>query len=127
VARYLAKLQLVQVFRRDFFGGSYVSERVEKKPATGSDEIGVRFARMVDVLSAVATKAAVNGPFFVDVADTLLARCALPALGLSERDFFSDVFGDQLVPAEPRGGETSRTVDAGFCDPESRCEFLIHL
>jgi hypothetical protein len=72
---------------------------------------------MVDVLSAVATKAAVNGPFFVDVADTLLSWRALPALSLGERDLFSDVFGDPLVRAETPGGETPVTVNPGFCYP----------
>ena len=72
---------------------------------------------MVDVLSAVAAKAAVNGPFSVDVADTLLSWRALPALSLGERDLFSYVFGDPLVLAETRNCETPVALNPGFCDP----------
>ena len=126
-AGYLAELQFVQIFGSDFFSGSYVSQRVQKEPTVCDQQIGVGLARVIDVLSAVAAPAAINRPFSVDVADTFLARRALPERGLGERDSFADVFSDPLVPAEPGGGETSLTVDPGFCDPESRREFLIHL
>ena len=110
----LIEFQFVQVLSGDFFGWSYVSERVQKEPPFRNDQIGVRITRMVNVLSTVAARAAINGPFFVDVADAFLARFALPELSFSERDFFADVFGDALVVAETGSREAPLAVNRGF-------------
>ena len=119
----LVRVQFVQVIGCDLFTRRDFSEGINEDPAVGDDYARVRLTRMIDVLSAVAAPASVNGPFVIHITDALFARLVPSALSFSQWDPLAHVLSNLLVLVEGNAGETAFSVDSGFSNREPERKF----
>lgn len=95
---------------RDFFTGSNVTQSKEQHVTMKCFHIGVRPARVVDIVGAVATAAAVQAPAAIDVADAKFGTTG-PTLGFQIRNSFAGVLGDLSSARKTNGRETAPAVN----------------
>ncbi len=90
-------MKRVLIIDRDLFAGSNIPQRKEQDVAEDRLHVGVRFARVIDVVRAVAAAAAVQTPATIDVADAQFGSMRA-ALSFEIRNAFAGILGN-LAPA----------------------------
>src|SRR5882724_823639 len=103
-------MKRVLVIDRDLFAGSNVPQSKEQDVAEDRLHVGVRFARVVDVVGAVAAAAAVQTPTPVDVADAQLGSMRA-ALSFEIRNALAGVLGNLATAAKTNRREATLAVD----------------
>src|SRR6266404_2838821 len=73
--------------------------------------IGIRFARMVDVVCAVAAPTAIDTPDSIDITDAQLGSMSA-ALSFAIRNSLAGVFGDLAPVREMNSRKTTSAVDS---------------
>ena len=90
--------------------GTNIPQREEYYVAMDSAHISIRFARMVDVVGAVAAATAINTPDAVDIADAQFCPVST-TLRFAIGNSFARVFGDLAPAREMNGGKAAAAVD----------------
>ena len=103
-------MQRLFVIDRDLFARVDIAQSKEHYVPKDSPHISIRFARVIDVVRAVATAAAVDAPNAVHVANTQLGAVR-PALGFAIRNALAGVFGDLAPVREIDSGKAAFAVD----------------
>jgi hypothetical protein len=103
-------MQRLLVIHRDLFARMYVAQSKEHYVPMDSPHVSIRFARVIDVMSAIAAAAAVNAPDAVQVADTQLGSMRA-ALSFAIRNSLARVFGDLAPVWEMDSRKTALAVD----------------
>jgi hypothetical protein len=91
-----------------------------------NDYVAVWLARVVDVLSCIATSAAIDGPFSVDVTNRLFTKCLPSPLSFNQANSLAHVFRKPLIPPERNLGKTSCPVDRRFSDVQAKRNSFSH-
>ncbi len=94
----------------DLFSGSNVAQSKEQNMAVDGFHVGVRFARVIDVMRTVAAAAAVQTPATIDVADAQLGSMRA-ALSFEIGNAFAGVFSDLAAAAKTNRREATFAVD----------------
>ena len=103
-------MQGLFVVHRDFVAGMNVAQREKDYVAIDGAHIGVRFARVINVMRAVAAPTAIDAPNAVDVTDAQLCPVGAP-LRFAIRNTLTSVFGDLAATREVSNGKTASAVN----------------
>ena len=103
-------MQRLFVIDRDLFARIDVAQSKEHHVAIDCPDIGVRFARMVDVVRTVAAAAAVDAPDAVEITDAQLGSMGA-ALGFAIRNSLTGVFGNLAPVREINRRKAASAVD----------------
>jgi hypothetical protein len=76
-------VQLVPVVRRDLFAGDYLSKSMNENSPFENYYVRVWLAGMIDVAGRITTAAAINGPFIINITDTLVTERVPSTLSFS--------------------------------------------
>lgn len=103
-------MQRLFVVDGNFFTRMDIAQSKEQHVSMDCAHIGIRFARVIDVMRAVATAAAVDAPDAVHVADAQFGSMGA-ALRFPIRNAFAGVFGDLAPVRKVDNCETASAVD----------------
>lgn len=103
-------MQRLFVIHRDLFARMYVAQSKEHYVPKDSPHVSIRFARVIDVMRAIAAATAVDAPDAVQVADTQLGSVRA-ALSFAIRNALARVFSNLAPVWEIDSGKTALAVD----------------
>lgn len=92
------------------FAGTNIAEREEYYVSIDSPHKSIRFARMIDVMGAVAAATAINAPDAVDITDAQFCSVGT-ALRFGIRNSLARVFSDFATAGKMNAGKTTSAVD----------------
>ncbi len=118
-------MQCLFVIYRDFFTSTNVAQCKKQDVAVKRPHECVRFAAVVNVVSAVAAATAVYAEPPVDVTDAQDAPLACALLRFQIVDSLTGVFSDLPAALKRNSGEAALAVDFRFADGEARREFHV--
>jgi hypothetical protein len=101
------------VIESDLFAGIDVTQGHKEDVAVGDFHVGVRIARVIDVVSAVSAAAAVDTPTPVYCADSQQIPLCTP-IGLGVCDPLTRILGNLTASAECNGRETPLAIDGAL-------------
>src|SRR6185369_14166758 len=126
VATLGVRMQCLFVVDGDFFAGVNIAQREEQYVAVQILHVGVRLARMIDVMRAVAAPGAVQTATAVDVADAQDSAVATELRSFEIRDAFARVLRDLFSARKKLGGKATSAINARRFDREPWCELNFH-
>ena len=93
-----------------FIAWTNIPQREEHYVSIDRPHISIRFTRMIDVMGAVATAAAIDAPDAVDITDAQL--CPMGAsLSFAIRNALARIFGDFATARKMNGGKAAAAVN----------------
>ncbi len=104
-------MQCLFVIDRNFFAGLDVAEREEEYVAVEDLHVGIRLARMVDVMRAIAAAAAVPAPAMIDGADPQHPAILSPPRSLGIGNQLASILSDLFPTRKAKRCETTSAVD----------------
>jgi len=126
VATLGVRMQCLFVVDGDFFAGVNIAQREEQYVAVQILHVGVRLARMIDVMRAVAAPGAVQTATAVDVADAQDSAVTTALRSFEIRDAFARVLRDLFSARKKFGGKATSAINARRFDREPWCELNFH-
>jgi hypothetical protein len=114
------------VVYRDFFAGPNIAQRDEQNVAVENLHKGVRFARVIYVMRAVAATTAVETPALIDRTNAQFTTRS-PAVRFGIRDFLAGVFGNLSSLFEGNSRKATFAFNRGFFDRETWRQTELHV
>ena len=103
-------MQGIFVVDRNLFARADIAQREKEHVAVNRPHVGIRGARVIDVVRAVASAAAVDTPAAVDITDAQLGSMRA-ALRFAIWNYFAGIFGNFAAPAESASREATLPVN----------------
>lgn len=113
------------VIDRDFFARFDVAQGDEQNVFVSNLHEGIRFARVVDIVSAISSATSIQTPSIIDRANSQRLTMS-PTIGFSVGYFLAGVFGNFAAAGKRLGCKTTLTVDARWSDGKPLGEFHFH-
>ena len=107
-------MQGIFIVDRNLFARADIAQREKEHVAVKRPHVGVRSARVIDVVRAVAAPAAVQTPAAIDIADTQDATITGPFSRFEICYSLAGVLGDLFAATEMNSRETAFAVNWRF-------------
>ena len=119
-------MQCLLVVDGNLFPRIDITQSKEQHVPMDCAHIRIRCTRVIDVMRAIASAAAVDAPNAVDVANAQLSAMRA-ALRFAIRNALARVFGYLAPVWKMDSRKAALAVDWRFSDRESGCKFQVHL
>ena len=103
-------MQGIFIVDRNLFARADIAQREKERVAVKRPHVGVRSARVIDVVRAVASAAAVDTPAAVDITDAQLGSMRA-ALSFEIRNALADVLGNLATAVKTNRREATFAVN----------------